>query len=95
MRQAIRRTAVDKNQAEIVAALRKIGAVVFIIGQPFDLLVRFRGQWRVLEVKEVGGKLTPGQLESLQSLGGKEEQEHAVRVVKTPEAAILACHGKE
>ena len=93
MRAAIRRTAVDRNQREIVGALRKIGALVFIIGQPFDLLVRYRNAWHVLEVKEPGGKLTPGQLESLQSLGGEAEQWDAVTIVKTPEGAIKAVCG--
>ena len=54
---------VDANHAEIVAALRGIGAHVQSIanigdGCP-DLLVSFRGKWFVFEVKSPGGKLTP------------------------------------
>ena len=46
----------DTNQAEIVAALRDIGAVVFLIGRPFDLLVGFRGQLFLLEIKNPEGR---------------------------------------
>lgn len=46
----------DTNQAEIVAALRDIGAVVFLIGRPFDLLIGFRGQLSLLEVKNPEGR---------------------------------------
>ncbi len=56
MRHAAR---VDANQAEIVAALRKAGASVWIIGLPVDLLVGFRGQSLLMEVKTVTGKRDP------------------------------------
>lgn len=47
---------VDANQAEIVAALRAVGAGVCDLsavgeGCP-DLLASFRGQWHLLEVKD-------------------------------------------
>lgn len=47
---------VDDNQGEVVEALRKIGAVVtplHRVGQGVaDLLVSFRQQWFLLEVKD-------------------------------------------
>ena len=46
----------DSNQPKIVEELRKIGAVVFLIGRPFDLLVGFRGQLFLLEVKNPEGR---------------------------------------
>lgn len=46
----------DTNQPKIVQALRDIGAVVFLIGRPFDLLVAFRGQLFLLEVKNPDGR---------------------------------------
>ena len=49
MRKAAR---VDANQGDIVAALRKAGAEVYIIRQPVDLLVYWRGRWLPVEVKE-------------------------------------------
>ena len=42
---------VDKNQKEIVLALRLAGAYVWIIGLPVDLLVGFKGHTFLVEVK--------------------------------------------
>jgi len=54
----------DSNQAEIVQALRDVGATVDIIGEPVDLLVGFRGRNFLLEVKpDEKAKLRPSQQE--------------------------------
>ena len=55
---------VDANQGEVVASLRKIGAVVTSlhrVGQGVaDLLVSYRQKWVLLEVKSSAkAKLTP------------------------------------
>lgn len=56
----------DKNEKEIVAALRRFGATVSLIdavrsdGVP-DLLVGFDGRNYLIEVKSRDGKLSPGQ----------------------------------
>jgi len=42
---------VDANQAVIVKELRDRGALVVILGQPVDLLVGYRGEWALVEVK--------------------------------------------
>lgn len=42
---------VDANQAQIVRELRDRGAVVWLIGQPVDLLVGYRGVLSLVEVK--------------------------------------------
>ena len=42
---------VDQNQADIVEALRKAGAYVWIIGLPVDLLVGYKGHTFLIEVK--------------------------------------------
>ena len=42
---------VDKNQKEIVLALRLAGAYVWVIGLPVDLLVGFKGHTFLVEVK--------------------------------------------
>jgi hypothetical protein len=42
---------VDANQAEIVKALRDVGAYVWIIGLPVDLLVGFNGHTFLMEIK--------------------------------------------
>lgn len=84
---------VDDNQAEIVAALRKIGASVqplHAVGQGCpDILVGWRGMNTVLEIKD--GKKPP----SARKLTPDQEKWHAtwmgqVTVVETVEQAILA-----
>lgn len=84
---------VDDNQAEIVAALRKIGASVqplHAVGQGCpDLLVGWRGMTSLLEVKD--GKKPP----SARKLTEDQEKWHAnwrgqVAVVETVEQAIEA-----
>lgn len=47
---------VDANQPEIIAALEKIGASVFPMGKPLDLLVGYQGVTHILEVKNADGK---------------------------------------
>jgi len=49
----------DANQAEIVAAMRKAGATVWVIGLPCDLLIGHRGQTLLMEVKTLTGKRAP------------------------------------
>lgn len=50
----------DANQTEIVAALRKAGAYVWVIGLPVDLLVGHKGRTFLVEVKTTSKKrLTP------------------------------------
>ena len=68
MRRAAR---VDNNQGEIVAMLRKLGAVVLITSQlknAFDLLVGYNGKLYIVEVKDgnkppSARKLTSGELQ--------------------------------
>jgi len=43
---------VDKNQAEIVSALRAAGAYVWVIGLPVDLLVGYNNQTFLVEIKD-------------------------------------------
>ena len=43
---------VDKNQSEIVSALRAAGAYVWVIGLPVDLLVGYNGQTFLVEIKD-------------------------------------------
>lgn len=90
MRRAAR---VDANQAEIVAALRKIGCRVMLMqamGEGFpDLLVSFRGLLTLIEVKDgskppSARKLTPAQVKWHAEWG------EDVRVVKSIEEAIAA-----
>ena len=43
---------VDKNQSEIVSALRAAGAYVWVIGLPVDLLVGHNNQTYLVEIKD-------------------------------------------
>lgn len=56
MRRAAR---VDATQAEIVQALRAIGASVWVIGLPVDLAVGYRGRTTLIECKVLEGKRNP------------------------------------
>lgn len=50
---------VDGNQAAIVSALRSVGASVWVIGLPVDLLVGVAGKTALVEVKRLVGKRAP------------------------------------
>lgn len=62
---------VDANQDQIVSALRAAGAYVWIIGLPVDLLVGFKGQTFLVEVKDGPKKrLTALQADFFESWAG-------------------------
>ncbi len=79
---------VDANQAEIVDALRKVGATVQLLHQVGagcpDILAGFRGQNHLLEIKTADGRLTGDQAEWLLVWRGQ------VAIVRTPEEALVA-----
>lgn len=82
---------VDRNQAEIVDALRSIGASVRTLhfagkGCP-DLIVGFRSRNFLLEVKTERGKLSAEQRDFHQSWRGH------VAVVRSPREAVEAISG--
>ena len=75
----------DDNQSDIVSALRAIGATVWCIERPVDLLVGFQAKNFILECKKIGQAskgLTEGQRKFIQAWKGQ------VRVVETAEEAI-------
>lgn len=81
----------DDNQAEIVAALRAAGYVVWVIKWPVDLLVGTGKAWIAMEVKDCSKppsaqKLTPNQ-ELFFALGGGP-----MAVVNDVESALRAAH---
>jgi hypothetical protein len=81
---------VDESQAAVVKALEKAGALVWAIGQPFDLLVHFRGNWHVLEVKSYKGRLTKAQNRAVAALQAQGGMPPAVRVVHDAIEALAA-----
>lgn len=79
------KTRPDLNQSEIVSALRIVGAKVWVIGSPVDLLTLYRGRWLPMEVK--GSKVRPRRDQEKQT--AFLEQTHCP-VVRNPEEAIAA-----
>jgi hypothetical protein len=75
---------VDKNQEEIVAALRNAGAYVWIIGLPVDLLVGYKGHTFLVEVKSTSKKrLTKLQEDFFSNWSG-----NTLARIDSPEAAL-------
>lgn len=77
----------DKNEPEIIAALVGVGAVVTPLSQGgvLDLLVGFRGDFLLLEVKDKGGKTTPAQDAFIERYEG-----YPIHVVYTVDDALRA-----
>ena len=69
----------DASEAPIVEALRAVGALVYRLDEPCDLLVRFRGRWHTLEVKTPYGKAGRERLDKRQ-----ETQQNFLRLTGTP-----------
>ena len=90
VRHAVRRTAVDANQNSIVEALRKAGAHVYILGFPYDLLIRYRQAWHLIEVKQNNGTFTAAQQKDMAELEAMEHGQCPVVVARTVEDALWA-----
>jgi hypothetical protein len=75
---------VDANQTEIVMALRKAGAYVWVIGLPVDLLVGYKGHTFLVEVKTTSKK----RLTSLQADFFKNWTGGSLERIETPEQAL-------
>ena len=75
---------VDKNQEEIVSALRAVGAYVWIIGLPVDLLIGYKGHTFLVEVKNGPRK----RLTALQEDFFKNWSGSTLARIDGPEAAL-------
>ena len=83
---------VDKNQSEIVSALRKAGRSVTVLsgqGTGFpDLVVGYQGRNYLLEVKAPKGKITPEQVTFVEEWRGQmaivRTAEHALEITENP-----------
>ena len=53
----------DDNERGIIDALEHVGALVFQLDRPVDLVVGYGRQWVLMEVKMPRAKLTPSQEE--------------------------------
>jgi hypothetical protein len=79
----------DDCQAEIVKALRAIGAAVYYLKLPLDLMVWHRGRYLLLECKDEDGRITKTQAEFLETWPGE------IHIVRSPKEAIRAVLGDE
>lgn len=81
---------IDANQPEIVEAMRKVGATVYYIKEPVDLLVGYRKRTIAMEVKNPGGdwKLTPQQEVFFRDFAGE------AYIVESVHEALLALNRK-
>lgn len=79
---------VDVNQKEIVKVIRKVGGLVQILsmvgGGVFDLLVLFRGDLYLIEVKDGKNGLTDAQERFYAEWGSCAK----VGIVRTPDEAL-------
>ena len=88
-----RRGRTDANHAAIVQALRQVGASVTSLadvghGVP-DLLVSYRGDWHVLELKD-GSKAPSDQQVTMAEVRWAAEQHAPVHLVRSLEEALRA-----
>ena len=76
MSYARRKTRPDGTQSAIVAGLRKAGIIVYVIGQPCDLLTYYppMKRWRTLEAKPIKKR----------NRNDQEEQELFLEITGTP-----------
>lgn len=74
----------DANQTEIVMALRKAGAYVWVIGLPVDLLVGYKDRTFLVEVKTTAKK----RLTSLQADFFNNWSGSSLERIETPEQAL-------
>lgn len=83
----------DRNEPEIKQALEAIGATVYLLDLPLDLLVGYQGRNWLLEVKDPeqtahNRKLTPNQVKFFDTWKGQrakvETAEEAIEIVTKP-----------
>ena len=79
----------DDCQADIVKALRAVGAGVYYLKLPLDLLVCFKGRTLLLECKDDDGRISKVQAEFMRDWPGE------VHIVRSPREALTAVLGKE
>ena len=75
----------DYNEPEIVKALVSVGAVVFRLPAPADLLVCHHGQYYLLEVKSEKGSMTRSQKNDQRDL---ERVDCKIHIVRNPKQAL-------
>lgn len=89
---SLNRFAVRRDQAEppIIDALERVGAAVYPLDYPVDLLVRFRERWHLLEVKTGRGKKQTIKVDKRQQAQSNFIQTTGTPIVRTPLEALRA-----
>lgn len=80
----------DASEQPIISALEKVGAQVFQLDYPVDLLIRFRQQWHLLEVKTPHGKSGKARKDKRQEAQNVFIQTTDTPVVTNPSEALRA-----
>lgn len=80
----------DIAQPAIIQALESVGAEVWVIGYPVDLLVRFRDAWHLLEIKSPKGKRGLPKIDRRQTAQRNFIESTGTPVVMTPLQALQA-----
>ena len=74
----------DANERDIIRAMERIGAKIYRIAKPLDLLVTFRQRTLLMEVKTDKGTLTKAQEDFLSAWPGE------AHIVRSVDEAITA-----
>ena len=80
----------DISEPPIIEALERIGAEVWPLDYPCDLLVRFRQQWHLLEVKTPYGKAGKARKDKRQEAQINFIEMTGTPIVTTPMEALKA-----
>lgn len=80
----------DSTEPAIVEALERVGAQVWPLDYPVDLLVRFRGAWHLLECKTAYGKAAKVRKRKEQAAQWNFIEGTGTPVVTTPTEALRA-----
>jgi hypothetical protein len=80
----------DKSEADIIEALEKVGAEVWPLDYPVDLLIRFRQKWHLLEVKTPYGKAGKARKDKRQEAQINFIETTGTPIVTTPMEALRA-----
>lgn len=86
----------DENEPEIIEALEAVGAIVYPVDKPLDLVVIYRGLIWLLEVKNGAQppswqRITPEQREFLDMVYGHTRHVHVVNSVEAALEAVGYC----
>lgn len=89
---SLNRYAARRDQAEppIIEALERVGAAVYPLDYPVDLLVRFGNVWHLLEVKTGRGKRLTVKVDKRQQAQISFIKTNRTPIVRTPLEALRA-----